>query len=175
LAATTSPGAQFDSWTTSGPDTSSDDHKKATPKVETNSSDDAAQMESQTTPDVQETRSAGIRRLRAFLVCLGLKTPVAESSDGNIFTAGWSRRNPNITILSQIRAIFWNWATLLLLFVPAGFAVNYLGCNASTIFIVNFFAIVPSNLHLIYCIDQIGLYVGDKMEGLLGMTFRYVL
>lgn len=37
-----------------------------------------------------------------------------------------------------------NWINALLVFVPAGIAVPYLGCSSTTVFIVNFIAMIVS-------------------------------
>ncbi|KAK5110599.1 hypothetical protein LTR85_000976 [Meristemomyces frigidus] len=61
---------------------------------------------------------------------------------------------PSLTIVSQLKSLFYAWINLLLLFIPAGFAVYYGRCSPAMIFIINFLAIVPSNAALIYVIDE---------------------
>lgn len=77
-----------------------------------------------------------------------------------------------ITLLGQIKAIFGSWMNVLLAFVPAGFAVYYTRQDPTTVFIVNFFAIIPTSALLSYSIDELALYIGDTLQGLLTITFR---
>lgn len=46
-----------------------------------------------------------------------------------------------------------NWINALLVFVPAGMAVPYLGCSPTTVFIVNFVAMIVSfiSVLLLFC------------------------
>lgn len=81
-------------------------------------------------------------------------------------------RLPHITLLGQIKAIFGSWINVLLAFVPAGFAVYYTRQNPTTVFVVNFFAIIPISALLSYSIDELALYIGDTLQGILTITFR---
>ncbi|KAF2489821.1 hypothetical protein BU16DRAFT_165087 [Lophium mytilinum] len=77
-----------------------------------------------------------------------------------------------IPVGQQVRAVvFGSWINLLLLFIPAGFVVNYLHAGPPTIFAINFLAILPSGAILSYAIDELVLRVGDTFGGLLSMTF----
>lgn len=55
--------------------------------------------------------------------------------------------------------------------MPAGFAVYYTKQSAAACFIVNFFAIIPSNAALGFAIEEVNLHVGDVIAGLLSMSF----
>lgn len=80
------------------------------------------------------------------------------------------------TLLGQFRILFFNsWAHTLLLFVPAGFAVNYCHVNSIAVFAVNFVAIVPSAIDLAVAVDDLSLRVGEIHEGLISTTFRFVV
>ena len=79
------------------------------------------------------------------------------------------------TFFSQMRAIVFNsYAHLLMLFIPAGFAVYYCHVNHIVVFTINFLAIIPSAIELAFGVDQLSLRVGETLEGLISMTFRYV-
>jgi len=77
-----------------------------------------------------------------------------------------------LPVAYQLKAVLWHPVSLLFAFVPAGFAVYYTHQNAATVFVLNFLAIVPSNVALMFAIAEFSKYVGDKLEGLLPMTFR---
>jgi len=78
-----------------------------------------------------------------------------------------------IPITDQMRALlFRTWINILLAAIPAGFAVYYTHRNPITVFCVNFIAIIPSSALLSHSMDELGVRVGDKLEALLGMTFR---
>ena len=82
---------------------------------------------------------------------------------------------PSYTFFGQMRAVLFNsYAHLLLLFIPAGFAVYYCHVNPIMVFTINFLAIIPSAVELAFGVDQISLRVGETLEGLISMTFRYV-
>ena len=77
------------------------------------------------------------------------------------------------TVFSQLRAIFFNsWAHLLLLFIPAGFAVQYTYRSPVTVFCVNFVAMLPLIMVISLAVDEIGLRLGETLGGLVSTTFR---
>ena len=85
------------------------------------------------------------------------------------------RPKPTYTLSSQIRAIFFNsYAHLLMLFIPAGFAVYYCHVNQIVVFTINFLAIIPSAIELAFAVDDVSLRVGEIKGELISMTFRYV-
>ncbi|KAL9089451.1 MAG: hypothetical protein Q9165_005772 [Trypethelium subeluteriae] len=82
------------------------------------------------------------------------------------------RKRRPITIQSQIRAtVFGSWINILLLVVPAGFAVNYAHLNGVVVFVVNFIAIIPLAGMLSYATEELALRVGETLGGLLNATF----
>ena len=82
---------------------------------------------------------------------------------------------PSYTFSGQMRAVLFNsYAHLLMLFIPAGFAVYYCHVNPIVVFTINFLAIIPSAVELAFGVDQLSLRVGETLEGLISMTFRYV-
>lgn len=78
-----------------------------------------------------------------------------------------------LTWQSQLRATLFNsWVNLLLVFVPAGFALNYtIGPSLATFFI-NFFAILPLSIAAEYAIAELILNVGENWGGLAYITIR---
>jgi Ca2+:H+ antiporter len=71
-----------------------------------------------------------------------------------------------------LRATFGAWSSLLFIAVPVGFVLNYMNYGPTSTFVVNFIAMAPSIALIIFAIDEVGLYLGDKMGNLLSMTFR---
>ena len=81
---------------------------------------------------------------------------------------------PRLTFVDQSRLLLFNsWFHLLLLFIPAGFAVYYCHLNSILVFVINFMAIIPSAMDLALAVDDLSLRTGEKVEGLISMTFRY--
>lgn len=88
--------------------------------------------------------------------------PDFSNSNRHKFTAG-----------SQLRAVFGqSWVSLLLLFIPVGFAVNYTHQRAAIVFSMNFIAIIPCSVTISYAVEEITLRTGDAIGSLLNMTFR---
>ena len=82
---------------------------------------------------------------------------------------------PSYTFSGQMRAVFFNsYAHLLMLFIPAGFAVYYCHVKPSVVFTINFLAIIPSAMELAFAVDDLSLRVGEIKGELIDMTFRYV-
>ena len=82
--------------------------------------------------------------------------------------------NLHFTFIGQARTLLFNsWCHILLLLIPVGFALNYTQVNSIAVFTVNFLAIVPSAMILSFAVDDISLRVGEVLEGLISMTFRY--
>ena len=82
---------------------------------------------------------------------------------------------PSYTFFSQMRVIFFNsYAHILILFIPAGFAVYYCHVNPIVVFTINFLAIIPSAIELAFGVYDVSLRVGEIKGELISMTFRYV-
>ena len=76
------------------------------------------------------------------------------------------------TVGDQFKAIiFGGWVNLLLVFVPIGFVAYYLHLDASTVFALNFVAIMPSIMMVSFAVDEIQLRTGDLIGALLNMSF----
>ena len=66
---------------------------------------------------------------------------------------------------------FSSWINVLLIFVPAGFAVNHAHVNPTIIFAVNAIAIVPLAGMLAYATESVAHRVGDTVGALLNVSF----
>ena len=88
-----------------------------------------------------------------------------------------NNRIPQLTAGGQVKAVFYSWTSVLFVFVPVGFAISYSRRDISpvAVFIINFLAIVPSNAALGFAIEEVNLYVGDILAGLISMSFSNVV
>lgn len=91
-----------------------------------------------------------------------LRTNTSESRKKN---------RPKITFMSQFKAVFGSWINILLVAAPAGIAINYADVNKTAVFVVNFIAIIPLAAMLSYATEELALYVGETLGGLLNASF----
>jgi Ca2+:H+ antiporter len=64
-----------------------------------------------------------------------------------------------------------NYVNILLVFVPLGVIAGATGWNPVTVFVLNFFAIVPLAAVLSFATEEISMKLGQTMGGLLNATF----
>lgn len=64
-----------------------------------------------------------------------------------------------------------NYVNILLVFVPLGIVAGLSGWDPTTVFILNFFAIVPLAAVLSFATEEISMKLGQTMGGLLNATF----
>lgn len=64
-----------------------------------------------------------------------------------------------------------NYVNVLLVFVPAGIALGATGANPTTVFIINFFAIVPLASLLSFATEELSVKLGQTIGGLMNATF----
>jgi len=68
-------------------------------------------------------------------------------------------------------AIFHSWVNVLLIFVPIGIAVNFVGLNPEIIFAMNAIAIVPLAGLLTHATESVANRLGDTWGALLNVSF----
>ncbi|KAK4574890.1 hypothetical protein LTR86_001732 [Recurvomyces mirabilis] len=76
-----------------------------------------------------------------------------------------------ITFMSQFKAVFFSWINILLIMVPVGIALEYSGVNKIVVFVINFLAIIPLAAMLSYATEELAMYIGETLGGLLNATF----
>lgn len=82
------------------------------------------------------------------------------------------RKRHHTSPWTQFKAvIFGSWINVLLITIPIGFAVKYANLNGYALFIVNFVAIVPLAAMLSFATEELALYVGETLGGLLNASF----
>jgi Ca2+:H+ antiporter len=91
-------------------------------------------------------------------------TPGEESS--NILIWGPARF---FTITKIV--LFSNYVNVLLVFVPLGIFAGLTGWNPTTVFILNFFAIIPLAALLSFATEEISMKLGETLGGLMNATF----
>ena len=91
-------------------------------------------------------------------------------------TAGLESENKFVRIPAQVLhvtkvTLYSNYVNILLVFVPLGIVAGAMGWNPTTVFILNFFAIVPLAAVLSFATEEISVKLGQTMGGLLNATF----
>lgn len=91
-------------------------------------------------------------------------------------TAGMDSENKFVRIPAQVLhvtkvTLYSNYVNILLVFVPLGIVAGAMGWNPTTVFILNFFAIVPLAAVLSFATEEISVKLGQTMGGLLNATF----
>ena len=131
-------------------------------------------------PDGIVDRSVGTetgarkRKSRKFHIPgLGKKDdPAEEDPDTRRTDTTESKKNrPKLTFMSQAKAVFASWINILLIAVPVGIALEYSGVNKVAVFVVNFIAIIPLAAMLSYATEELAMYVGETLGGLLNASF----
>lgn len=79
----------------------------------------------------------------------------------------WSAEAFHVTKVTLLS----NYVNILLVFVPVGIAAGLAGWDPTTVFILNFFAIVPLAAVLSFATEEISMKLGQTMGGLLNATF----
>ena len=112
------------------------------------------------------------RKLRKFIPFMKNKEEQDPERTDETKDEKKKRRNPNnLTIMGQLKAVFGSWINILLIFVPVGIALEYAGVNKVVVFVVNFIAIIPLAAMLSYATEELAMYVGETLGGLLNATF----
>ncbi|KAE9370314.1 Calcium/proton exchanger [Stipitochalara longipes BDJ] len=91
-------------------------------------------------------------------------------------TAGMESENKFVRIPAQVLhvtkvTLYSNYVNILLVFVPLGIVAGAGGWNPTTVFILNFFAIIPLAAVLSFATEEISVKLGQTMGGLLNATF----
>ncbi|KAF8540808.1 Sodium/calcium exchanger protein-domain-containing protein [Trichophaea hybrida] len=73
--------------------------------------------------------------------------------------------------MGQLKSALMTWLNCLLIFVPVGIATHYAGVNPTIVFVMNFIAIIPLAGLLSNGTEEVSLYFGEVIGGLLNATF----
>lgn len=124
-------------------------------------------------PPSQAEASGTRRRTKAK----ALLTPWKKPEDPHpaqfqrVDTTDTKKNRPRPTIMSQVKAVFGSWINLLLVFVPVGIALHYTNVEGTVVFVINFVAIIPLAAMLSFATEELALYIGETLGGLLNATF----
>ncbi|KAM0717443.1 hypothetical protein Q7P37_007295 [Cladosporium fusiforme] len=114
------------------------------------------------------------RKLRKFIPFLAKKEDEDESQElRRASTSGSRKKNwPKPTFMSQFKAVFGSWINLMLVFVPVGIALEQVeSVNRIVVFVINFLAIIPLAAMLSFATEELAIYVGETLGGLLNASF----
>ncbi|KAK5105777.1 hypothetical protein LTR62_002157 [Meristemomyces frigidus] len=75
------------------------------------------------------------------------------------------------TFMSQFKAVFFSWINILLILAPVGIALHFTNVNKIVVFVINFLAIIPLAAMLSYSTEELAMYIGETLGGLLNATF----
>jgi Ca2+:H+ antiporter len=97
---------------------------------------------------------------------------------GRRSTLDWDAddRSPWVKYPKHVARITWltlasNYVNVLLVFVPLGIIAGALGWNPTTVFVLNFFAIVPLASLLSFATEELSAKLGETIGGLMNATF----
>jgi Ca2+:H+ antiporter len=113
-----------------------------------------------------ENGNGNVRRQSAFAELFLNKrhTPGMDSENKFVSVSAHAFNLTKVTLLSS-------YVNVLLVFVPLGIVAGATGWNPTTVFILNFFAIVPLAAVLSFATEEISMKLGQTMGGLLNATF----
>lgn len=90
-----------------------------------------------------------------------------DSGDGK---SKW--KNRPTTAWGEVKTVvFGSWINILLLLVPVCFGLNYAGADGKAIFVVSFISIIPLASTLSFATEELAIYVGETLGGLLNASF----
>jgi Ca2+:H+ antiporter len=113
------------------------------------------------------------RKMRKFIPFMSKKGDEDEQDLQRADTSESRKKNhPKLSIASQLRAVFASWINIMLVFVPVGIALHEVSSvSRVVVFIVNFLAIIPLAAMLSFATEELALYVGETLGGLLNASF----
>lgn len=113
------------------------------------------------------------RKMRKFIPFMSKKGDEDEQDLQRADTSeSRKKNNAKLTIGSQFKAVFASWINLMLIFVPVGIALHEVkSVDRVVVFIINFLAIIPLAAMLSFATEELALYVGETLGGLLNASF----
>jgi Ca2+:H+ antiporter len=91
-------------------------------------------------------------------------TPGTESPNPLVRYTASTWHITKVTLMS-------NYVNFLLVIIPVAIAAGELGWNPTTVFMLNFFAIIPLAAVLSFATEEIAIRLGETLGGLLNATF----
>lgn len=104
-----------------------------------------------------------------FLGMFGKKHNDLERSDTEKLK---NRKHKHIPIMTQVKAVLFSWVNILLIFVPIGIALEQVeSFSRIGVFVLNFIAIIPLAGVLSFATEELAMYIGEVLGGLLNASF----
>lgn len=128
---------------------------------------------SDTLPPPKSTSPDGVAKASTVLP-LPLPPSAAENGDREESSTIVSEHKPNVAIRFWRTAkniILSSWLNVLLVFVPAGIAVQVAGVNPTIVFAINAIAIIPLAGLLSHATESVASRMGDTVGALMNVTF----
>lgn len=155
-------------------------HEKDEDRLDSNSSG-SARLQSEALHDGITDRSVGTeggprkRKMRKFIPFMGKKHGEDGEDEMELqrTRTGESKKKkwPKPSVGSQFKAVFASWINIMLIFVPVGIALKQVHVNGIVVFIMNFLAIIPLAAMLSFATEELAIYVGETLGGLLNASF----
>lgn len=108
----------------------------------------------------------------------GERAPLLGNGSATQDTGTWHTEDPRsfVKYPARLARTTWqvlasNYVNVLLVFVPAGIIAGALGLNPTTVFILNFFAIVPLASLLSFATEELAAKLGETIGGLMNASF----
>ncbi|KAF8245642.1 calcium/proton exchanger [Wilcoxina mikolae CBS 423.85] len=117
------------------------------------------------------TFSSPLKTSSAEAINNGSSRPHTNRSNTLQTENGGLPQKQKLTVMGQLKAALMTWLNCLLIFVPVGIATHYAGVNPTIVFVMNFIAIIPLAGLLSNGTEQVSLYFGEVIGGLLNATF----
>jgi len=113
------------------------------------------------------------RKMRKFIPFMSKKDDEDQQELQRADTSeSRKKKHPKLTIGSQFKAVFGSWINLMLVFVPVGIALHEIhSVSRIVVFVINFLAIIPLAAMLSFATEELALYVGETLGGLLNASF----
>jgi Ca2+:H+ antiporter len=154
--------------------------EKEEDRLDSNSSG-SARLHSEAPNDGITDRSAGTeagprkRKMRKFIPFMGKKHGEEDEAELQRTETTESKKKkqwPKPSFGAQLKAVFASWINIMLVFVPVGIALAQIdGINGIVVFIINFLAIIPLAAMLSFATEELAIYVGETLGGLLNASF----
>ena len=81
----------------------------------------------------------------------------------------------HLTVIQQVKNVFFSWINLMLVFVPVGIVLGNISIGGSSgpiiVFVMNFLAIIPLAGILAFSTEELAKFIGEVLGGLLNASF----
>lgn len=124
-------------------------------------------------PPLKPTSTDGIAKTSTVSPS-SLPPAAAENGNGEETSTIGSEHKPNVAIRfwgTAKNIILSSWLNVLLVFVPAGIAVQAAGVNPTVVFALNAIAIIPLAGLLSHATESVAIRMGDTVGALMNVTF----